>query len=458
MATVLKFGGAAMRDGPAMANVARIVAARGPCVIVASAMAGVTDQLRAALAEQRPEARRMTDCVDRLRAQHLAALPTAPSAASQSARQDIEALLLRLGDLLHGIALTQEATPRLRDLVQSFGERLAVVGLAAHLQTAGLAAVAVDAEAARILSRGPYGSADPDLAGLRRDCAPRLASLLAAGRIPVVTGYYGIGPEGHPTLFGRGGSDYVAALVAYAIAADGLELWKDVPGFLTADPGAVPAAGLVPELRYDEAAELANYGARILHPRTMEPLEAAGIPVRIRPLADPSAPGTLVRADPAPVGDARHPVRSVATLQDIAVVRLNGPGMAATPGMGQRILAPLAAAGLNVINLAAGGASFALLLAGPDAARARTLLEPLIGGPLHSLEVRPGRTLVCAVGRGLGETPGSAAAILGAVGKAGVNIEMISLGASDIAIDFVVRREDAAAAVRAVHDLVAEAA
>jgi aspartate kinase len=454
MTVVLKFGGAALRDAAGLRRAAAIVAqSGGRRVVVASALGGVTDRLRGALAAAVQDQSSVAPAVAALRQQHLAALPT-PSGADAGAITD---LLARLERLLQGAAFTQEATPRLRDLVQSFGERLAAVALAAALRACGVPAQAFDAEAARVLSLGPFGNANPDLAGLRRECAPRLEAALAAGQVPVVTGYYGVDRDGNATLFGRGGSDYVAALVAYALRAEALELWKDVPGFLTADPRAVAGAALVPELRYDEAAELANYGARILHPRTVEPLQAERIPLRIRPLADPAAAGSVVCAEPRGAA-AAHPVRSVATLPDVAVLRLTGAGMASTPGMGERILAPLAAAGINVINLAAGGASFALLLDGADLPRAQGALATVVGGPMQALDARPGRTLVCVVGRGLGQTPGSAAAILGAVGRAGVNVEMISLGASDIAIDFVVRREDADAAVRAVHGLFAEAA
>jgi aspartate kinase len=350
---------------------------------------------------------------------------------------------------LHGIAYTQEVTPRLHDLVQSHGERLAAPLVAAALRQAGVAAVALDGETARIRSRGPFGNALPDLDGLRREAAPALQRLTDAGQVPVVTGYYGVDADGQATLFGRGGSDYVAALVAYAVKAECLELWKDVAGFMTADPRAVPGARLLPRIGYDEAAELANFGAKVLHPRTVEPVQDAGIPIHIRPVADPTGPGTAVVADP---GAADALVRSVATTTGLAVLRLNGPGMAYTPGVARRVFTPLAEAGVNVINMATSQASFALLLDEADLARAQQALDGLRGGTVQSFQSMAGRSLVCVVGRGLGEVPGSAARILQAVAAAGVNVEMISLGASDIAIDFVVRQESAARAVRAIHD------
>lgn len=446
---VLKFGGAALRDAAGIRRATAIVAATpGPKVVVTSALEGVTDALLAAQRDAAASEANIAPVLQALRERHGKVLrELAPG--DREAAAATESLLQHLERLLYGLAYTQEPTPRLHDLVQSHGERLAAPIVAAALRAEGTPAVALDAEAARILSLGPFGNARPDLAGLRREAAPVLRGHAEAGRVPVVTGYFGVDAKGQATLFGRGGSDYVAALAAYAVEAERLELWKDVAGFMTADPRAVPGARLLPGLGYDEAAELANFGAKVLHPRTVEPLEAAGIPIHVRAVGDPQGPGTVVSADP---GTERALVRSVATTAGLGILRLNGPGMAATHGVGRRVFEPLADAGINVINMATSQASFALLLEQGDLERAERTLDPLRGGVVQSMDKRAGRSLVCVVGRGLGETPGSAARILQAVAAAGVNVEMISLGASDIAIDFVVRQEDAARAVRAVHD------
>jgi aspartate kinase len=446
---VLKFGGAALRDAAGIRRAAAIIAATpGPRIAVTSAMEGVTDRLLEAQKTARDDEASVAPSIEALRNRHATTLrELAPGDGDAAAA--LAATLERLERLLYGIAYTQEATPRLHDLVQSHGERLAVPLVAAAVRAADVPAVALDGEAAHIRSLGPFGNARPDLDALRREAAPVLQRLTAAGQVPVVTGYYGVDAAGHTTLFGRGGSDYVAALVAYAVQAERLELWKDVAGFMTADPGAVPGARLLPRIGYDEAAELANFGAKVLHPRTVEPVQEAGIPIHIRPVSDPTGPGTVVLADP---GAADALVRSVATTTGLGVLRLNGPGMAYTPGVARRVFTPLAEAGINVINMATSQASFALLLDQADLGRAQEALGELLGGTVQSFQARPGRSLVCVVGRGLGEVPGSAARILQAVAAAGVNVEMISLGASDIAIDFVVRQETAARAVRAVHD------
>lgn len=449
MTVVMKFGGAALRDAAGIRRAAAIVAAaKGPRIVVTSAMEGVTDRLLAAKAAATSGERHVRPAVDALRAQHLTTLQElAPEDAA--ARAAVESVLERLERLLYGIAYTQEVTPRLHDLVQSHGERLAAPLVAAAVRHAGRPAVAMDGEAARVRSLGPFGNARPDLEGLRSQCAPTLQRQVEAGAVPVVTGYYGVDGAGHATLFGRGGSDYVAALLAYAVKAERLELWKDVAGFLTADPRSVPRARLIPSLGYDEAAELANFGAKVLHPRTVEPVQDAGIPIHVRPVAEPDGPGTVVQADP---GEASALVRSVARTDGLGVLRLNGPGMAYTPGVARRVFGPLADAGINVINMATSQASFALLLDSRDLDGAQKALEPLRGGTVQSFEAMAGRSLVCVVGRGLGQTPGSAARILQAVAAADVNVEMISLGASEIAIDFVVRQDAAGRAVQAVHE------
>jgi aspartate kinase len=445
----MKFGGAALRDADGIRRAAAIVAAaQGPRIVVTSAMEGVTDRLLAAQGAAAASESNVRPAMDTLRAQHLGAL-AALAPADADGRAAVEAVLERLERLLYGIAYTQEVTPRLHDLVQSHGERLAAPLVAAAVRQTGRAAVALDGEAARVRSLGPFGNARPDLEGLRAECAPALRRHADAGAVPVVTGYYGVDGAGHATLFGRGGSDYVAALVAYAVQAERLELWKDVAGFLTADPRLVPRARLIPSLGYDEAAELANFGAKVLHPRTVEPVQDAAIPIHIRPVADPTGPGTVVRAEP---GEAQALVRSVARTDGLGVLRLNGPGMAYTPGVARRVFGPLADAGINVINMATSQASFALLLDGRDLDRAQHALEGLRGGTVQSFEAMRDRSLVCVVGRGLGKTPGSAARILQAVAAAQVNVEMISLGASEIAIDFVVRQDAAGRAVQAVHE------
>lgn len=444
---IKKFGGAALCDGPAIAHVAGIVAAaRHPCVVVASAMQGVTDTLVEALPGVARDESQVYVVLEALGERHRAALAHVAPDGDEAATYALTSTLERLERLLYGIAYTEELTPRLEDMVHTFGERLCVPVLAAAIRTRGVQAVHLDAEHAGVRSLGPFRNARPDLERMRDEVPAHLGRMVENGQVPVVTGFYGMDGGGHATLFGRGGSDYVASLLGVALRAETVELWKDVPGFLTTDPGAVDGAVLVPRLGYDEAAELAHFGARVLHPRAVEPVEEAGIPIQIRHVADPDAAGSLVEADVPP---SSQMVRAVAAKDRLAVVRLNGPGMAYTPGVAKRVFDQID--GINVLNMATSQATFALLFDEADVEAAATRLQGLVGGVVQSIEVLRDRSLVCVVGRGLGETPGSAAHILEAVSREGVNIEMISLGASDIAIDFIIESRDRQAALHGIH-------
>ncbi len=447
---VMKFGGAAVADAAGMQRVAEIVAkTNGPRVVVTSAMRGVTDRLQAAMARGMLDEPGVLLLVDELRQRHRAALAAIAPDGNAAAQYALDTTLERLERLLYGIAYTQEVTPRLHDLVLTFGERLAAPLVAAALQQAGCQARALDAEHAGVASLGPFGNARPDLPNLRDGVQANLLPMTAAGDVPVVTGFYGVDANGDATLFGRGGSDYVAALLGYALDADAVELWKDVAGFLTADPRSVPHARLVDRMDYEEAAELANVGAKVLHARCVEPVQGVGIPIHIRCFATPDAPGTIIdsKATAAPAL-----VRSAACRDRLGIIRIHGPGMAHTPGVAKRVFDALSEAEVNVLNMATSQATFAILLLDEDLERARDALNPLLGGVIQDIETLPGRALVCVVGKGLGQQPGSAANILGAVAQADVNIEMISLGASDLAIDFIVHSQHVGAALRAIHD------
>jgi aspartate kinase len=449
---IMKFGGASVRDGAAIRNVARIVkshVAEEP-IVVTSAMSGVTDAIERHIERVRDEAE-VPILIDALREKHLTACREAVQDphTRKGAIYTVDKVLERLERLLFGIAYTEELTPKAQDFALSFGERLAAPVVAATLTDHGLEARSFDAEHAHILTDGTYGNANPDLDAIEREYPSSIGAYVESGGVPVVTGFYGVDDRGHATVFGRGGSDYVAAILAYAGNAEVLEIWKDVAGFMTTDPDIVPEARPLPLLSYDEAAELANFGAKVLHPRTVEPVSRKHIPIRVRNARDPEYPGTLIQEleEDEPVV-----LRAVACRGNLAIVKLIGPGMAYTKGIGLRTFNALTQSGVNVINMAASHASFALLINGDDTDRAVQALQQIKGGVIQGVEALPDMALICVVGKGLAETPGSAASILGAISHAGVNIEMISLGASNIAIDVIVRGQDKEAAVRAVHE------
>jgi aspartate kinase len=217
---------------------------------------------------------------------------------------------------------------------------------------------------------------------------------------------------------------------------------------MTADPRLVPAAKRIPQMSYDEAAELAAFGAKILHPRTVEPVASKHIPIHVREIHAPDSPGTVIEDyEAAPTCF----IRSVATRGGINILKFIGPGMGYTPGVAAGVFDVLRREHVNVINMAASEASFALIIDGKDARRAQTALQPSKGGVIQDIVTEPKMSLVAVVGKGLGDRVGSASRILGAVSDAGINIHMISLGASNIAINFVVREQDGERALKAIH-------
>jgi aspartate kinase len=279
---------------------------------------------------------------------------------------------------------------------------------------------------------------------LRASVRASLLPPIQRGEVPVVTGFYGVDNEGHATLFGRGGSDYVAGILADALDASVIELWKDVPGFLAADPRMVPDARVLHQLGYAEAAELAQFGAKVLHPRAVEPAQARHIPIVVRGVHDPDAAGTTVSV-PAGTGLA-----SVACRAGVAVIRLRGPSLAALPGVAHAVFGALRPGPINVLAVANTQTVLSLAIEERDVPRTRDALTMLPSPALRSMEVLGGRSLLCVVGSALSQ-PGAAARVLAAVADANVDVEMVSLPSNEMAFDFVVPSHQAADAVRAVH-------
>lgn len=450
---VMKFGGSSVGNGRLIRQVASIVRKHQDAqpIVVTSAMQGVTDAIQNDLNRVTEDEVNIPILIDALRDKHVAAANEAITDlhTRHGAVYQVGKTLERLERLLFGIAYTEELTAKARDFALSFGERLAAPLVAATLSDLGADSQAWDAEKARILTDGAYGNATPDLDAIEREYPKGIGAYVAQGGVPVVTGFYGVDARGHAAVFGRGGSDYVAAILAYAGNADVLEIWKDVPGFMTTDPRVVKDAQPLEVMSYDEAAELANFGAKVLHPRTVEPVSIKNIPIRVLNTMEPELPGTLIKR----IDEVEDTImRAVAARDSLAIVKLIGPGMAYTKGIGLRTFTVLAQFGVNVINMAASQASFALLIDAKDLQTAIKALETIKGGVIQDVEAIPDMALLCVVGKGLAETPGTASKILGAISDKKVNIEMISLGASNIAIDIIVHARDRDAAVQAVHD------
>ena len=456
---VHKFGGASLADSAAVRHAVEIIRRhrKEPTVVVVSAMAGTTDALLG-VAQQAGagESRTVASLIAGLRSRHAetarALLP------SGGARAD---LLAYVGDvfeeleaLAEGLRLLRELTPRTTDYLVARGERLSARLVAAALEAAGGKARYVDA-LDLVHTDGAFGQAAPDFARTDRSVQRTLVPLLARGIVPVVPGFIGSTPGGESATLGRGGSDLTATLLARALGAARVSLWKDVPGLLTADPRVVPDARVIPQLHAREAAELAYYGARVLHPRALIPVAGRRIPVHVRPFGDPDAPGTEVSERVAP---ARFPVKALTAAGGQALVTVTGNGMLGVPGIAARTFAALQARRISVSLISQASSEHSICFSVPEAlaADARESLErefagEIARGEIDGVELAPGMATVAVVGLGMHGTPGVAAAVFTALAAAKINVVAIAQGSSELNISVVVEGRQAAEAQRRIH-------
>ncbi len=451
---VLKFGGSSLREGEDLSHVARLIHERDEALLlVVSALNGVTDKILDVLPKAEKDEDAITPFLEATRRQHDAALNHA-APDDEKAPQELDQLFQKLERVLYGIAYTEQRTPKTRDLAVSFGERFSARLVAAALRNQGTPAVGLDADDIGIITDGTYGVATARMGPTGENLRETLEPLIEADTTPVVTGYFGRDDDGHVTTFGRGGSDYSAAVIARSLGANAVEVWKDVDGFLTADPERIHTARPLPYMTYDEAAELAYLGARVLHPRTVEPLHEGTIPILVKNTMNPQAPGTRI----GPPRDEPEHLRAIGAREGFAIVRMQGSGMAYTPGVGKEVFAVLGDAGINVVNMAASQASFALLIDEEDANKAAALIQDAEIPTVEAVTVQRGFSLICFVGENIGKHEGVAGQVFSVVGDAGVNVDMISVGASEIALAFVVHDEDVEDALTALHEAFLEKA
>src|SRR3954469_81545 len=457
--SVHKFGGASLADSPAVRHAVEIIGSyrAEPTVVVVSAMAGVTDALlEVARQAGDGDERTVASLISQLRSRHAEVarvlLPAGKARADMlayiaDAFQELEALA-------QGLRLVRELTPRTNDYLVSRGERLSARLFAAALEDSGAKARYVDATEV-IHTDGMFGQASPDFARTDRNTQRALQPLLARGVIPVVPGFLGATPGGEVATLGRGGSDLTATLLARGLGAARVLLWKDVPGLLTADPRVVPDARVIPQLHAREAAELAYYGAKVLHPRALIPLTGRRVPIHVRPFADPASPGTEVSERAAP---GKFPVKALTAAGGQSLITVTGNGMLGVPGIAARTFAALHNRKISVslISQASSEHSICFSVPEPFAEQARRGLLTEFQGEIarreiDGVEVSPGMATVAVVGLGMHGTPGVAAAVFSALAAGGINVVAIAQGSSELNISVVVAAGEAAEAQRRIH-------
>jgi len=467
---VMKFGGSSVGTPRAMAqavqNIRQSRTDWARLVVVTSALSGVTNLLleSAALAVH-GEAAFIAQAERELLDKHTAIAKTLIESPAQQAqiRQELQHLSADFASLCRAIAMLGEATPRALDAVASLGERMSVRLLAAALQSAGVPAQFVEATQL-IVTDDHFQAAHPDLSATSANVQTVLEPILAQGQVPVVTGFVAATPDGRTTTLGRGGGDYSAAILGAALPADEVWIWTDVTGVMTADPRLVPEAQTIPVLTYREVTELAYFGAKVLHPKTIRPVIEAGISVRVCNTFDPQHPGTRVTVNGHPAKNengAHNVAKAVTAIRGQRLIIIEGRGMLGVPGVAARAFGAVASTGTSVPLITQASSEQSICFAVPDdsADTVLTSLQAVFSKELAQRDIdRVWATeeiaIITVVGNGMLDTPGVAGQIFSALGRADVNVAAIAQGSSSVAISLVVASSDAAQAVRTLHNLI----
>lgn len=458
---IMKFGGTSVGDAGCIERVVEIIRSSSPrsnLVVVVSAMSGVTNKLiEAASRAEAGDRKSVAAIFDDLRKQQIAAagLLIQPMEDRERICRQMEEILQEGEHLCHGTILLRELTLRSRDAISSLGERLSSPLVAATLASRGVAAEAVDATEL-IVTDGNYGAAEPQMEATRERCEARLRPLLERGIVPVVTGFFGATAEGVLTTLGRGGSDYSATILGAALDADEVVIWTDVDGVLTSDPRHVSGACTIPEISYLEAAELAHFGAKVLHPRALRPVMRSDIPIYICNTFAPERPGTKITPGGSHNG---HGVRALTAISDVTLITIGGPATVGVRDVLGRTFTATAAAQADVLLISQSSSqndvSFVVA-----AAHARSTVEALRREFAHDLThkevdhiaVNPDVAIVTIVGENMRGTPGIAGRAWGALTRKNVELIAMAQGSSSCNISFLVAKNDAKTALLAAHE------
>jgi aspartate kinase len=457
---VMKFGGTSVGDASCIDRTAKIVAGaatEGRCVVVVSAMSGVTNRLiEAAKHAQTGNDADAVGILEVLSKQHEAALTSLISKEEERAHigQKMGEVLAGGRRLCEGTALLRELTPRTLDAISSLGERLSAPLAAAAIRELGVASEAVEATEL-IVTDAFHGGAEPQMELTRTKSQARLRPLLEKEIVPVVTGFIGATAEGQLTTLGRGGSDYSATILGAALDADEVIIWTDVDGVLTADPRLVPEARTIPVISYREAAELAYFGAKVLHPKTLNPVMQAAIPVWIRNSFAPERPGTKITPEGRSIGGG---VKALTAIRDVTLISVGGPAIVGLPDVVGRTFSTTAEVRANVLLISQSSSQndICFIVSTADAQRTvealrKEFAQDLAHHKVEHITVDSNIAIVAVVGENMRGTPGIAGKTFNALGRDGVNLIAIAQGSSESNISFVIEEKAVKTALITTH-------
>ena len=461
MRIVMKFGGTAINSADKVIHVANLIKSQkegnNELIVVISAMRGMTDEILAMSEDiKKGDKVSITSFLKNTRENHLGIIDLAVKdmKLKNEAKYAITTLLEELQDILGGIVLLAEITPKSLDYLMSFGERLSTPIVSFVLRDLGLAAEHLTGKEAGILTDSNFGEARPLMDTTKLRLTHKIEPLLKANVIPVITGFIGADQHGNTTTIGRGGSDYAATIISAGVNADEVWLWSDVDGLMTADPKIVRDATVIKEVSFAEAMEMALFGAKYMHPRALEPVIDTKIPVRIRNTFNLRHQGTLISQNLPK--ESRKIVKSITAIRHTALIDVGGGGgMVGAPGMAAKIFDVLAKNKVNImmISQSPSESSISMVVRKNDLDKAITTLDlNLLGKVVKQVSVNDDVAVVAVVGSGMRGIKGVAARVFNAVAKRNVNVIMIAQGSSELNLAFVVKDSDYEQAVGALHD------
>ncbi len=468
MTLVMKFGGTSVGSAAAMRETAVLIqnaqAEWGQVVAVASGMgskpAKVTDLLlRGAHTAVSGDGETYKQEAERLRAIHYEAIDglLAPEGERQSILAENEQFIRRFERLCQAVFVLGELTPRAMDAISGMGEQMSVRILAAYLRQTGVPAEAIDATEL-VVTDDNFQAASPLFDRTAEKVEARLRPLLQQNIVPIVTGFIGAAETGVATTLGRGGSDFSAAILGQALHANEVWIWTDVDGVMSADPRLVTDARSIPSLTFREVSELAYYGARVLHPKTIRPCVENNIPLRIKNTFHPDHPGTVVVPDADGVNGG---IKAVTAINCLSLITVEGKGMIGVPGIAARTFGAVAQGNVSVLLISQASSEQSICFSTPDntaeaviASLEAEFAQELARRDIDRIWAQRDVSIVTIVGAGMRGTPGIAGRIFSALGQTGVNIIAIAQGSSECSISLVVDGEETGTAVARVHELI----
>ncbi|MFO7827834.1 MAG: aspartate kinase [Bacteroidales bacterium] len=447
---VVKFGGSNLKDMDGIKNVVRAIKNYNrPLVIVVSAFYGMTNRLICAAELSATGKIEIGPFVHEIFQQKITLIQQIihDDVLILQFRNELEQRLNKVKSYLTGLQYINEVPPFIYDELLSYGEKFSSLTLYYILKSFGQDCIEALPEDIGLYTDGEYKNASVDFGKTQIS----LKEALSENKTYIIPGFYGISSGGRTTLLGRGGSDYSAAAIAACLNAISLDLWKDVEGFLSADPEIVDDCVNVKELTYDEASELAYFGSQILHPRTTEPLAKANIPIRIMNINDSKSgitPFSIINGKETVTSEV---VKSVTYSDNFGMLKLSGSGVGVKPGILAKSTVELDKAGINIKSVITSQTAINILLAKSDLAEAEIIIREKDIHGISNIEISDHISVIAAVGKGLTSKYGIAGRIFTAVARKGINIKIICFGASAVAMYFIVDESDRNETVKEIH-------